>query len=322
MTDPGWTLPTPPDFRLAPTVLSHGAYQCPPFHWDAERERLTRVLRVPGHGARVVEIEEEMVERVEVVGDRDRGMRPTEVRTQVLRIRTPGWEPGEEGRVEVEEAVVFMLALDRDLHEFHELCRSDPALSRIPEAGAGRLLRCPRLWEELAKAICSVGLAWERARSVIEKIAGLGETAQGLHAWPTPEAVLEAGIGALRDGPRTGDPAHRVSKLARRIHAGELDPAPAEAGLLDRDELDRLFRSVEGIDDATAEHLLTLYGHTERLRVDGTVRAFARDRHFGGRTPSDDEVRARYDRYGPWKALAYWFDFAQQVWWPSLGVEF
>lgn len=322
MNDEGWILPTPASFRLAPTVLSHGAFQCPPFHWDPDGARLHRVLRLPGLGARTVTVEEEMVERVEVVRDPSRGARPTEVRRAELRLRTPGWSPEDDARMEVEEAVVFMLALDRDLHAFHELCRSDPSLSRIPEMGAGRLLRCPDLWEELAKAICSSHAPWERAVSMIEGLARLGEAHRDRHAWPTPERVLDAGEARLRTEAGLADRAAPVLELAQRIESGALDPAPAEAGLLDRHALADLFDSVSGIGGAAAGHLLLLYGHADHLPLDETMVTFLRDRHFGGRTPPEDEIRARYERYGEWRALALWLDFVQEVWWPTLGAEF
>lgn len=319
--DGPWRLPTPEGFRLAPTVLSHGVFPAPPFHWDRERETLTRVLRVPGHGPRALEIREESEERVEVVPDEAGGVRPETVRRRELVLDPGPWTPGEDGRAAVEEAVVFMLGLDRDVRPFHRLCRDDPALARVPRIGAGRLLRCPTLWEELARAICGAGAPWGRAVESIAALTDLGEPAGDLRAWARPDRVLEAGASRLARDAGLGDRAAHLVALARRIDEGELDPAPAEAGALDRDELLGLFLSVDGIDAATAHRLLVPYGHTGRLRVDRHVVADLRDRRFGGRAPSEEEVRALYERYGEWSALAYWLDVVVNVWWPRLGVS-
>jgi alpha-D-ribose 1-methylphosphonate 5-triphosphate diphosphatase len=34
------------------------------------------------------------------------------------------------------------------------------------------------------------------------------------------------------------------------------------------------------------------------------------------------DVEQLNDRYGEWKALALWFEFVQEVWWPALDVDF
>ncbi len=65
-----------------------------------------------------------------------------------------------------------------------------------------------------------------------------------------------------------------------------------------------------------------LYGHAERIRVDDGVLAYLRDRHFGGRTPTVPEFRARYEPFGESRALALWLEIAQAVWWPGIGASF
>lgn len=303
-------------------MVSHGAFRCPPFDWDPGAGRLSRILRIPGAGPRPITVEERIVKSVEIVGGGRRGARPEEVRRPELRLGTPGWTPGEEARLEVEEAVVFMLSLDRDLRDFHRLCREDPALSRIPQIGAGRLLRCPTLWEELTKAIYGSAAPWERALAAIEAVGRMGREAPGGHAWPPPDRLLEAGAPRLEEATGLGEASSAVLELAERIDTGALDPGPAEGGALGPDELESLFRSVRGIDEPAARRLLVVYGHADHLPVDAAALSFLADRHFGGRTPTLEEVRERYERYGEWKGLAYWLDFVQEVWWPALGIDF
>lgn len=317
--DTAWRLPAPDPFRLAPTVHSHGAFQCPPFRWDADEVLLLRALPDLEGRPRGIRISEVLP----TDGAPPPGAYPGPVD---LRLETPGWVPSAEERSVLEERVVFMLGLDRDLTDFYELCRSDPVLRRIPEIGAGRMLRCPTLWEELVKAICGTNVRWSQAVTMIEAVASLGkpvkEGESDLRAWPMPRAILEAGEEWLRQEARLGYRAPYVIELARRIEEGSLDPGPVEAGALGRDELRALFLSVPGIGPTTTDHLLTLYGHTERLSVDAAVIAYMRDRHFGGRTPEEDEIRAHFEPYGRWRALAYWFELAQESWWPAIGVSF
>lgn len=325
MTEPGggWSLPTPADFGFLPTVYSHGAYRYPPFHWNADAETLTRILRDGTGRARAVTLREEVVKRVEVPGGAGGGA-PEEVRTTALSVRTPGWEPDEDGMAAVDETVVYTLELARDLHEFHELCRDDPGLRRLADLGAGRLLRCPTLWEELAKAICIGEAGWSDAPEAVAALAGLGPAAEGaerLHAWPRPARVLEAGPAELRAATGLDDAPDRVVELARRVEEGSLEVEAAEAGLLDGPELRRLFRSVAGVEDAAADRLLVLYGITDRIPLDPASVAFIRDRHFGGRTPTRTEIEERYGRYGRWKGLAFWFEVVQATLWPEVGLS-
>jgi 3-methyladenine DNA glycosylase/8-oxoguanine DNA glycosylase len=48
--------------------------------------------------------------------------------------------------------VRHVLALDEDLSDFYELVASDPDLSWA-SAGAGRMLRAPRVYEDVIKTI-------------------------------------------------------------------------------------------------------------------------------------------------------------------------
>ena len=315
----GWTLPTPQDFRLRPTVCSHGGYRYRPFQWDDGAGVLTRVIRDEEGAPRTITVREEVVERVEVLTG-GAGARPEEIRTLALRIRTPGWEPGPDAGAAVDEAVVYMLGLARDVHRFHELCRGHEPLRRLPDLGAGRLLRAPTLWEDAARAILLSEAGWERGPVAVSAAVGLGPADGDQRAWPAPEAVLEAGSGELAR--RTGlerAPEHLV-ELARRIRRGSLDVEAAESGLLEPGTMETLFHGLPGLDAATADRLLILYGATDRIPLDEAAVAFLRDRHFGGRTPTPEEIRERYAGFGEWKGLAYWFEEVAATLWPGVGV--
>lgn len=323
----GWTLPVPRDFRLAPTVHSHGAVECPPFRWHEGTRRLDeegtleRALTIgsdPGR-ARTVQISEETAERIEIRRGGP-GARPERIRVHELRLRAPGWEPDDEARVEVEEAAVFMLGLDRDLHEFHELCRGDPVLRRIPEIGAGRLLRCPALWEELCKAVLAAALPWPRAVDATRATCRRGEPADGLRTWPGSRELLDAGPAGLEAEGIPEPAASRLAALARRVEEGSLDLAAAESGALPVEGFRRLLLSVEGLDEPAADRLLILYGHTDRLPLDRAMVEVVRDARFGGRTPTGEEIEECYAKFGAWRGLACWMDVVRTHRWPEAGI--
>ena len=96
-------------------------------------------------------------------------------------------------------------------------------------------------------------------------------------------------------------------------------------GLENRDlrvnlSMEELFHALPGVDAATADRLLILYGATDRIPLDDAAVAFLRDRHFGGRTPTPEEIRQRYAGFGEWKGLAYWFEEVAATLWPAVGV--
>ncbi|MEE8560529.1 MAG: hypothetical protein V3S91_01000, partial [Gemmatimonadota bacterium] len=123
---------TPADFGFLPVVYSHGWFQCAPFHWDQETGILTRVVRDQGDLPTLLRMSEPA-----------RGMLEVTV--------------GVEGRLSPDARRYFasliarMLQLERDISDFHALCRRHDHLALLPALGAGRLLRCPTPWEELVR---------------------------------------------------------------------------------------------------------------------------------------------------------------------------
>jgi 3-methyladenine DNA glycosylase/8-oxoguanine DNA glycosylase len=298
-----WTMRAPLGFWLRPVVYSHGWFQCAPFVWDVESATLTRVLDRPGASPIVVHI--------------------AEPKARSIRIEIRDFEASADERAAVEAAVARILDLERDLEPFHQTCRGHQKLNGVVELGAGRIMRCPTLWEELVKSICGTNVAWKQAVRMIDRVCELGEPVvgtDGLHAWPGPTVVLDAGEGVLREHCRVGYRAGSILELACRIEEGDLDLGPAERGELAENELRALFLSVKGIGKATAAYLMLVSGHGRDISIDSSVYAYTAQAYFDGRKPSDDEIRALYEPFGEWAGRAQWFDGAVNAWWPALGI--
>ncbi|MEJ2318525.1 MAG: hypothetical protein P8Y21_04210 [Gemmatimonadales bacterium] len=297
------TMRTPEDFGFLPVVYSHGWYQCPPFRWHAERKSLTRVVRNEGDEPVVLRIREP-----------SRG-------TLEIQINAEGTLSAADRR-HVRSDVRRMLQLDREIAGFHDLCRQHEHLAAVPDIGAGRLLRCPSVWEELVKSICGTNVQWSQAVRMISLVAELGEPIEGYHAWPTPECILEAGEETLRERCRLGYRAPYVVELASELVDGTRDLGPIEREELEGPELRKAFLAIKGIGPATADYLMILNGVADRLSIDSAVYAFVKDRYFGGRRPSAAEIEQLYEPYGEWRALAYWFEAMQEYWWGPAGFDY
>ena len=300
---PKMTLRTPEDFGFLPVVYSHGWYQCPPFHWDAEQETLTRVASNASGGPVILRIREPK-----------RG-------TLEIQVEAEG-QLSDADRQQLRSDIRQMLQLDRDVTGFHELCRRHDHLAAIPQLGAGRFLRCPSVWEELVKSICGTNVQWSQAVRMISFVAELGTPIEGHHAWPTPERILETGEGLLRERCRLGYRAPYIVELAAALRDGSLDLGPIERGELEGPELRKAFLAVKGVGPATAAYLMILNGVADRLSIDSAVYAYVKDLHFGGRRPSAAEIEQLYEPYGEWRALAYWFEALQEWWWGPAGFDF
>lgn len=300
-----WEIETPEGYRLKPVVLSHGWYQCRPFRWDGEAEVLERVVRTRG-GIHVVEIRQGSAGR--------------------LGLTLPGADeaPDDTARARIEGSVIRMLAFDIDLAGFYVLCADHPTLETVPRIGAGRLLRCPTVWEDMAKAICGTNIQWKQAVTLINRISELGDPVPGddeRRAWPTPGQVAEAGASVLRDECRLGYRAPYVAELAGRIASGDLDTGPIARGELDGEDIRRFFLSVKGIGKATANLLSILYGSYDQISIDSAIYNFVGGKYFDGEKPTDAQITELYEPFGEWAALACWYDGILSWWWPTIEVD-
>lgn len=300
-----WSIDTPEGFKLKPVVLSHGWHQCRPFRWDADSEALERVLRTD-HGVCVVAVRQVAPGSLE------------------LGLAGSGDEPADEERHGIEEAVSRMLAFDVDLTRFHALCAGHSTLEAVPRIGAGRLLRCPSVWEDMAKAICGTNIQWKQAVTLIDRVSELGDPVAGhdtLRAWPTPEQVASAGAEVLRDECRLGYRSPYVAELAARIASGDLDMGPVGRGELDSEGIRTFFLSVKGIGKATASFLSILYGAYDQISIDSAVYNFVGGKYFDGEKPTDGQIIGLYESFGEFAALACWYDAMLSWWWPSIEAD-
>ena len=300
-----WNVSTPEGFRFLPVIYSHGWFQCPPYHWDSETNTLTRVLRLSA-GDLVVFTLQESAPGTLVVGS--------------------SGDVSQAQRAEIDSAIAHILSFGVDFAPFYSLCRGHETLERAKRMGAGRLMRCPNLWEEMSKAICGTNVQWKQAVSMITKMAELGDAIDHpggqLHAWPTPERVVAAGSRRLRDHCRVGYRADYLVDLADSFATGRLDAGPVETGELTEDEARKFFMSAKGIRKATTAYLMNLNGYFSEISIDSAVYNFTSKKYFNGRKPKDAEIIALYEDFGEWKALAYWLDSVISAWWSASGIEF
>ena len=225
-------LPRPAAYALEVVARSHGGVGLAPSAWDGRR--LHRTL-------------------------------PTGVPVVVGPDLTVGWSVPADGGW-VRRVLSDVLCLDDDLGALHDACDRVPSLAWVRPAGAGRLLRSPGAFEDLAGALASTRTSYAATRRMT---AALVRAASAGGAYPTPEEVLRLG----EDGVRAAGWGYRAPcllALAQRADQVERwrDPLVAD------DEVLAGLRSLRGFGPFAAAVALPLLGHRPRpLVLDGWLRA-------------------------------------------------
>jgi 3-methyladenine DNA glycosylase/8-oxoguanine DNA glycosylase len=270
------------------TISSHGVADLPPNLIDDEARTLSVTVRIPRGKPRTT-----------VVSEGRRGH---------VRVTTKS------GSAEaVLPAIRHMLRLDEDLSPFYEVARDDPELAWAAR-GAGRLLRSPTVFEDVVKTICTTNCAWSATvRMVSAIVEHLGAPAAGVspgpfgRAFPTPEAMAEAGKDFYKDIARAGYRGAYLRSLAASVADGELDleafAAPADE--LPDDELAAQLLALPGVGPYATAHMMMLLGRYSPLILDSWTRPKYL-RVSGARRAKDSTIERRFRRYGPYAGLAFW----------------
>jgi len=204
-----------------------------------------------------------------------------------------------------------MLNLDLDLASFYRLCRKERRLRYVPRAGAGRLLSAGNVFEDVLKAICATNISWRQAVAGANRIAELGKQVAegGMRAFPAPEEVLAVGEQRLARVSRLGYRVPSLLEWCERVAARDPRCLEAEEGRLAHEELKRFFLSIRGVGPASCHYLLMMRGMAHDIPVDSSVFLYLKENRFAGTTPTRAQILRLYQKFGDWKAYAYWFEF-------------
>jgi 3-methyladenine DNA glycosylase/8-oxoguanine DNA glycosylase len=202
-----------------------------------------------------------------------------------------------------------MLNLPLNLSDFYRLCRGDPVLRHVPRVGAGRFLSCGSIYEDVFKAICTTNIGWKQAVGAVGRIGELGEPVRGIRAFPSPQRILSLGQKGLSDVSRLGYRIPYLLEWSERALSGDPRWEAAEEGSLEKEELRDFLLSIRGVGHSTCHYLLMMQGFGDEIPIDSSARLFLRETRFQGRNPTSKQISRVYERFGAWKAHAYWFEF-------------
>jgi 3-methyladenine DNA glycosylase/8-oxoguanine DNA glycosylase len=295
--------PVPRAFSLRRTAMSHGWCALTPTAYDRISDVLHRTLALPDAGPLTVSVRQTPAGRLEASWGRVHGSC--------------------DDRIAIKAALRRMLALDDDLTELYDACRVDPALAWAEGLAAGRLLRSPTVFEDLAKTLATTNCSWALTRSMCRRLVEtLGETGPaGERTFPTASAVAAAGAAHLRDEVRAGYRSRAFVELAAEVASGELDVErwlPSSPAAPSDEEVLRSVLELRGFGPYAAQGMLGLLGRPRGLALDSWVRAKL-PKLLGVPALTDEEITARYSAYGRWGGTVLWLELTRDWFEPPVG---
>jgi N-glycosylase/DNA lyase len=284
-------IPTPPGFAFDRTVRSHGWFDLPPFDYDQAGESL-RFAYAGAGGVVAVEV-------------RSLG-------TGALAATISGGGAG--GRAEAPAVIRSVLRLDQDLASLRAALAGDATLVACVDAGGGRLMRAPTVFEDVVKMLCTTNCSWSLTHVMVERLVEkAGDVGPGgVRAFPTAAALARRPLSFFRDVVRAGYRAPYLKELATRVARGALDLESLRGPSTSTDDAYQLLRSITGIGPYAADNLMRLLGRNDRLGLDSWCRAryrklYPRTRRSG----LDAAIARRYRPFAPHQGLAMWLDLTR-----------
>ena len=160
-----------------------------------------------------------------------------------------------------------MFRADEDFSEFWGLCRGHAVLRHCKSKRTGALLRCPTVFEDVVKTICTINAHWRNTKRMVTNLCRMfGEPCPGdgeAFTFPGPDRLAAASVRDLQEA-KLGFRARYVSEFARRVVDGDLD-LDAWCREQDTDALRATVLGVKGIGNYAANHLLMLLGHYDQI---------------------------------------------------------
>jgi 3-methyladenine DNA glycosylase/8-oxoguanine DNA glycosylase len=284
-------IPTPPGFAFDRTVRSHGWFDLPPFDYDQENETLRFAF---GSARGVVAVT----------------VRPVAGGGLAAVVKGGGLP----ARAEAIAVVRSVLRLDQDLASLRAALAGDAVLVACVDAGGGRLLRAPTVFEDVVKMMCTTNCSWSLTRIMVQRLVAKAgdEGPGGVRAFPTAETLARRPVAFFRDAVRAGYRAPYLKELATRVARGKLDLEGLRGPATDSEEAYERLRSITGIGPYAADNLMRLLGCYDRLGLDSWSRARFRKLYPRTRKSGlDAAIARRYRGFAPHQGLAMWLDLTR-----------
>jgi N-glycosylase/DNA lyase len=290
-------LETPANFSFKSTVYSHGWADLRSFHLPDNLSHISYIYNDKSKKIHHLEISEVKKRGLEIVTDTNLN---------------------DSSKSEILSVVKRMFRLNEDYEEFYTMAKNSKEFTWVVKYGAGRMLRCASLWEDMVKMLCTTNCTWRLTQIMTENLlCKLGSfkknnnTGQKVFAFPEPEDIASHDETYLRNEIKMGYRAPYLLEFAHRIVNGELNLDEFEDQSLATTDLYKQIRQIKGFGDYAVSNLLKLLGRYDYMGADSWSRQRFFDKHHQGKTVDDKKIYSHYKRFGKWAGLFFWMDVSK-----------
>ncbi len=214
-------------------------------------------------------------------------------------------------RKEVTDKVKWMFDLDSDFSRFYAASHAEPKLAQVEEHARGRVLRSPTLFEDVIKTILTTNTLWGATKNMTRKLVNeFGASLDGQtekRAFPTPASIAAGSPEILKEAVRVGYRAPAIHQLAVRVASGGLDLEFLKTSTLPTLELRRELLKINGVGPYAAANLLMILGRHDFIPIDSYALKMVSHEWYKGKPITAKEVEKRFEKWGEFKGLAFWF---------------
>ena len=294
-----FTLSARPPFNFFSVINSHGWRQLAPFSYDESTKALSYILRLSN--GRVIELK-------------------FRAGKDIVAVETEKLDKPE--RREVVDKVEWMFGLNMDFSLFYRASRVEPKLIHAKRLARGRVLRSPTLFEDVIKTILTTNTLWTATKNMTLKLVNeLGDPLQSggrvvpndgegrteNKAFPTPEAIAASSPDFLKEKIRVGYRAPAIHQLAVRVASGQFDLESLKTSDLPTLQLRKELLTINGVGPYAAANLLMILGKHDFIPIDSYALKMVSNEWYRGEPITAKEVEKRFERWGEFKGLAFWF---------------
>ena len=233
-----------------------------------------------------------------------------------LEVTVSGADVGEGAARAAADWVAWTLGAEEDLGRFYSMASGDPVLGGLVRELYGlHPARTTTVFEALVTAITAQQIATNVARiirSLLVERYGQSVSLDGrtYHTFPSPEALLSAGMDGLRAAKLSGRKAEYILAIASEALDGSLEPAALDS--LSEEEMETRFTSLRGVGKWTWRWLQirTLELPDGFPSGDLALRRIVSRLYLSGRVISENEVEEFSQRWSPFRSLTTLYLFA------------
>jgi 3-methyladenine DNA glycosylase/8-oxoguanine DNA glycosylase len=194
---------------------------------------------------------------------------------------------------------------DEDLSEFYQIAEQEKEFEWIVEKGAGKMLRCATIWEDMVKMLCTTNCTWRLTQIMTENLFNiLGES----KSFPSAAVIAETNEQFLREKIKMGYRSPYLLQFAKDVASGNLNLSEFENWDGDSTSLHKEMKKINGFGDYAVSSLMKLLGRYDFMGFDSWNRKQFFNKHKKGKSYSDEQITKFYKKFGKWAGLFYWMD--------------